>query len=222
MNPKTKTSKMLAIIVITTLLVVIPLLGNSLFTEPSDNSTFDNTISLLPHDDDQTLTSLGLKTLAVNVTLNTTQVVKNSFLGINVSVMHNDNPIGDVDVTIFYSQSALEKNTTEFIELEKGVYFAALNTTDLNFGVWKLKAQVEKSGFETQTTTTQFSVINTIQKRDYPSPAFLMIISVAILIPTVGIISSVVGFRKKETELLIEELLAEEDIKEDEQLAFGE
>ena len=43
-----------------------------------------------------------------------------------------------------------------------------------------------------------------------------MIISIAILIPTVGIISSVIGLRKKETEQLVEELLAEERIEEGE------
>lgn len=200
-------------------LVILPLYFQVFWidndTISSDNSLF---VSKPSTSVDREVTNFALKSLSINMTLNATEVVQNEKLGVNVSVTHNDHPIGDVAITLIYRQSSIKKNTTDFTELEKGIFFTALNTTELNQGVWKLEARVEKNGFETGVTHSQFSVIIGLNTRDYPSPIFLVIICLSIVIMVSAIISASYSLRKTFRERQLGKLEEVEEFEELEEI----
>lgn len=132
------------------------------------------------------LYKLATKSLSINVTLNATQIVRGSFLGINATITDNETPVRISNITMFYTQGNVEHNLTDFQELEKGTYCAVLNTTSLNRGWWKVNIQVEKGG-TIESEETRFAVVVELKKREYPSPIFLSLI----IISTVIVVSAI-------------------------------
>jgi hypothetical protein len=136
-----------------------------------------------PHD----VTLLATQSLSINITLNATQIVRGSILGINVTITDNETPVRVSNITMFYTQGNVEHNLTDFQELEKGTYFTTLNTTSLNRGWWKVNVQVEKGG-TTESEETRFAVVVELKKREYPSPIFLSFI----ITTTVIVVSAII------------------------------
>lgn len=120
--------------------------------------------------------TLATKSLSVNVTLNSTQVERGAFIGINVTITNDKTPVRVSNISMFYKRGNVEHNTTEFQELSKGVYFTAVNTTSLSPGWWKVKILVEQSGTTIENNDNRFAVVLTLKKREYPSPIFLALI----------------------------------------------
>lgn len=170
-----------------TLSLELSILHHGMDFSSSSPTIYSTTQEYMIKEESTSPITLATKSFSVNVTLNSTRVERGAFIGINVTITDNKAPVGVSNISMFYTRGNAEHNTTEFQELSKGVYFTTVNTTSLSPGWWKVKILVEKSGTTIENNDHRFAVVLALKKREYPSPLFLVLITLSTIVVVLAI-----------------------------------